>query len=201
MLRIYSGENRMAATKEIEKILGTEYEVIDGMEMAPEDMPSVFRGNTLFGTTRNILIRDISANKPVYEKLPEYIDTTHNIVILELKLDKRSSVYKTIKDKVECREFVLPKDPNMGLVFDIYRTAKRDGVAAVKMLDKVKDGEDPIMLCGLIISQALKDYRAHPGVKEKRVLRELSKLDLAMKSTSWQPWTLLQAFLLRMSSL
>lgn len=95
----------------------------------------------------------------------------------------------------------MPIDPNMRMVFDIYKTAKRDGKKAVAMLDKIKSEEDPVMFCGLMVSQALKDYRVHPRIKEKRVLKELSKLDLDMKSTSLQPWTLVQGFLLLLSSL
>ena len=95
----------------------------------------------------------------------------------------------------------MPKDPNINLVFDIYRTAKVNGKKAVKDLDKIKHHEDPIRFCGLMISQALKDYRAHQGTKEKRALKELSKLDLDLKTTSLEPWLLIQSFLLRVSSL
>ena len=79
--------------------------------------------------------------------------------------------------------------------------AKRDGRRAVEMLDKIKQDEDPIRFCGLLISQAMKDYARNPGVNEKRVLKELSKLDLDMKSTSLQPWLLVSSFLLRLASL
>ena len=106
-----------------------------------------------------------------------------------------------MKDKIEIREFTLIKNQNFGLVFDIYRVAKRDGKRAVEMLDKIKQDEDPIRFTGLLISQALKDYARNPGVKEKRVLLELSKLDLEMKSTTYSPWLLVQSFLLRVSSL
>ena len=123
------------------------------------------------------------------------------VVIWELKLDKRSVAYKNLKTQVEICEFNLPQNANFGMVFDIYKTAKRDGKKAVEMLEKIKDDEEPIRFCGLLISQALKDYKSHPGVKEKRVLRELSKLDLNLKTTSTQPWLLLQAFLLQVSSL
>ena len=201
MIRVYYGDDRVRATKDIEKILGNEYEVIDGSELGTGDLASVFWGNSLLSEHRNILIRDMSSNKSVYDKLPEYLNTMHNIVIFELKIDKRSATYKTLKDKIEWKEYKLPVNPNMRLVFDIYKTAKRDGKKAVAMLEKIKSEEDPVMFCGLMVSQALKDYKAHPGVKEKRVLKELSELDLNMKSTSLQPWMLVQGFLLRLSLL
>ena len=69
------------------------------------------------------------------------------------------------------------------------------------MLDQIEADEDPIRFCGLLISQALKAYRNHPGAKEKRALKELSQLDLRLKTTSYQPWLLIRSFLLRLSSL
>ena len=201
MIKIFTGEDRLKAQQEIIKQLGKDYEIIEGAELEPTILPSIFYGNSLFADTRNILIRDLSANKPVFEKLPEYLDTPHNIIIQELKLDKRSNAYKILKDKIEIRDFALPKNPNLSLIFNIYNTAKKDGQKAVKMLSKIEQDEDPIKFCGLLISQALKDYRVKQGIKEKRVLKELSKLDLALKSTSYQPWLLIQSFLLRLSSL
>lgn len=202
MIKIFYGDDRVRAKAEIIKFLGTkDYEIIEGADLTPADLPSIFLGNSLFASTRAVLIRDFTTNKPAYEKLPEYLNTPHQIAILDAKMDKRSAIYKTLKGQIEFQEFTLPKNPNLNLVFDIYRTAKRDGVKAVKMLEKIQYEEDPIMFCGLLISQALKDFNQKQGTKEKRVLRELSKLDLDLKSTSLQPWLLVQSFLLRLSSL
>ena len=201
MIKIFYGDDRVRAQQELVKILGPDYEIIEGTDLEPMDLPSLFLGNSLFTSTRAILIRDFAANKPAYEKLPDYLNTPHDIVILESKLDKRSTTYKTIKDNIEIKEFTFPKNPNFNLVFDIYRTAKHDGKKAVKMLAKIQNEEDPIMFCGLLISQALKDFKAHQGTKEKRALAELSKLDLDLKSTSLPSWLLVQSFLLRLSSL
>lgn len=201
MIKIFTGDDRIRAQKEIAKFLGDDYEIIEGAEINLDDLSSIFNGGSLFSGTRQILIRDLSVNKLVFEKVEEYADTLNNIVIWEMKLDKRSVAYKNLKNKVEIKEFVLPKNPNFGLVFDIYKTAKYDGKKAVLMLQKIENEEDPIQFCGLLISQALKDYRNHPGVKEKRVIIELSELDLNLKTTPMQPWLLLQGFLLRVSSL
>lgn len=202
MIKVFYGDDRVRAKAEITKFLGTkDYEIIEGADLAPADLPSIFLGNSLFTDTRAILIRDFTANRPVYEKLPEYLNTPHQIAILDAKIDKRSATYKFLKDQIEFQEFTLPKNPNLNLVFGIYRTAKHDGEKAVKMLEKIQAEEDSIMFCGLLISQALKDFNQKQGTKEKRVLKELSKLDLDLKSTSLQPWLLVQSFLLRLSSL
>ncbi len=201
MIRIFTGDDRARAHKEIEKLLGDNYEIVEGYDLDLKDLPSLFLGNSLFFESRNILIRDISLNKAVFEKLPEYLETPHNIILFELKLDKRSAVYKAIKDKIEIREFALPKNPNFGVVFDIYKTAKQDGKKAVNQLEKIKDDEDPMMFFGLIVSQAIKDFSNNPDTKQKRVLEELSKVDLEMKSTPFSPWLLIESFLVRLSSL
>ncbi len=200
MIKIFTGDDRVRAKNEIIKLLGESYEVIDGADLTTDSMPSVFYGNTLFADKRKILIRDISTNRPVFDKLPDYLNTPHDIIIQEIKLDKRSSTYKTLKPKVEIVDFSLPENPNFRLVFDIYKTAKINGKKAVEMLEKIKQDEDPIMFFGLLASQAIKDYDQKQGTKEKRALTELAKLDLRLKSSSHDPWLLIEAFLLLLVS-
>ena len=201
MMRIFYGDDRVKAQQEIKRILGDDYEIIEGTELDINDLPSVFLGASLFSDTRHILIRDISLNKLAYDELPKYLNTPHEVIIFESKLDKRSVTYKALKDKVEIREFALPENIDFRQVFDIYRVAKADGKRALQILEKIRPYEDPIQFTGLIVSQAIKDFAARPnGAKERRVLKELSKLDLDMKSTKIDPWLLVESFLLRLSS-
>ena len=58
-----------------------------------------------------------------------------------------------------------------------------------------------IMFFGLLVSGAIKDFQAHQGIKEKKALKELSKLDLDLKSSKLSSWLLIESFLLRLSSL
>lgn len=201
MIKLFYGDDRVKANSEINKLLGENHETIEGADLTPSDLPTLFLGTSLFAEKRKILVRDLSANKPAFEKLPDYLDTPHDIVLLELKLDKRSATYKTLKDQIEIREFALPKNPNLTLVFNIYKTAKNDGKKAVEMLEKIKLNEDPIMFFGLLVSQALKDYTASQGTKEKKTLKELSTLDLNLKSSSIDPWLLIESFLLRLRTI
>ncbi len=200
MIKIYTGEDRVRAKQKISEILGEDYEVIEGVDLKVNDLPSLFRGGTLFADERRILIRDLSLNKEVFELLPEYSDTPHNVVVFEMKLDKRSAMYKAIKDQMEVVDFVLPKDKSYNKVFDIYRVAKRDGKKAVEMLKDIEPTEEPARFVGLMVSQAIKDYAARQGITEKKALRELSKLDLDIKSSSVDPWLLVEAFLIRLTS-
>lgn len=201
MIKIFTGDDRIRANQEIGKLLGNNYEIIEGADLEPSDLPNIFQGTSLFAENRKILIRDLSENKPAFEKLPDYLNTNHDIILLETKLDKRSATYKTLKGEIEIKEFTARKDPNLNLVFGIYDTAKKDGKKAIENLEKIKAAQDPIMFFGLLVSKALKDYEKNQGTKEKRVLKELSKLDLNLKSTSFQPWLLIESFLLQVSSL
>ena len=202
MIKLFYGEDRIKAKQAIEKFLGHDYEVIDCAELTPNDLPTIFLGNSLFVSERSILLRDFTANKSIYEHLPEYLNTPHKIVLFETKLDKRSSTYKAIKDKLDIKEFPLVKNQNFNLVFDIYRTAKRDGQKSLQMLAKIKQDEDPVMFFGLLVSQALKDFSATngKGIKERKILKELAKTDLQMKTAKTEPWLLVESFLLRLSS-
>lgn len=199
MIKIFTGDDRVRAKRAIIDFLGENYEIVEGTELTSSDLPNIFKGNTLFTESRSILIRDLSQNKPVFEGITDYLDTPHKVAIFESKLDKRSKTYKSLKDQVV--SFNLPEDPNFKLVFDIYRTAKSDGKKAVNMLEKIKIKEDPIMFFGLIVSQALKDFNMKQGTKEKTILKELSKVDLLIKSSPLDSWLLIESFLLRLSSL
>ena len=200
MIKIFTGTDRVRAKQEIIKYLGTDYELLDGTDIDPRDLPSIFMGASLLASERHILIRDFLANKAIESELEKYLTTPHLVALFETKLDKRSATYKAIKTKLEIKEYMLP-EPDFRQVFDIYRTAKRDGRRAVKMLGAVKSHEDPIQFTGLLASQAFKDYVAHPtGRAEKRILKELSSADIQMKTTGLDPWVIIESFLLRLST-
>lgn len=201
MIKVFYGDDRVRAKQAISKFLGEDYEIIDATDLTPSDLPSIFLGQTLFVDTRKIMIRDFFANTAVSEQLANYLQTPHDIAIFDLKIDKRKDAYKAVKDQIEFQEFTLPKNPNLRLVFDIYKTAKHDGLKSIKLLEKIKSEEDPMMFLGLLASQALKDFDARQGIKEKKIMKALAKTDLRMKSTSIDPWLLIESFLLEVSHL
>lgn len=201
MIKVFYGDDRVRAKAAIKDFLGEGYEILDGADINIGDLPSIFLGGSLLSSDRSILIRDFTENKTLYNELPKFINSPHKIILFESKLDKRSTAYKDLKDKIEFREFILPANPNLNLVFDIYRTAKQDGPKAVTMLEKIKQDEDPIMFFGLLASQAIKDFSARQGIREKKILKELSKVDLQIKTTKVEPWLLIESFLLRLFSL
>jgi hypothetical protein len=138
-------------------------------------------------------------NSEIYPEILNFLDTPHDIILLETKLDKRTSTYKELKDKIEIREFKLPPKTDFNTIYNIYNLAKRDGKRAVDELRKIENDEDPIRFTGLLVSQAIKDFEKNP--QNPQVLKELSKLDLNLKSSKIDPWLLVESFLLKIKSL
>lgn len=207
-IRIFTGDDRVKIGERVIEELGDGYEVFEGETLTRESLPSLFLGGSLFATDgRKILIKDFGENVEVWNEFAEGIDdflkTDANVIIWETKLDKRLSSIKAVtKAGVEIEEFKLAAPINVKMVFDIYDIALRDGEKAVKELEKIESEQDPYMFFGLIASQAIKKLEWRPqGTKEKCALKELATIDMQMKSTAIEPWTLIKSFLLRLSSL
>lgn len=201
MIKVFTGDDRIKAKQEAVRLLGPDYEVFDGPDLLEDDLLNIFLGSSLLMPQRSILIRDLSKNKTLFDKLPNYLDTPHKIVVLETKIDKRSTVYKVLKEKNLLQDFPLSQNVDYKKAISIFPTAKRDGRKAVAMLEEIKTQEDPIMFFGLLVSSALKDYNRNQGIKEKRVLKLLSQLDLKIKSSSLDPWLIIESFLIQVSHL
>ncbi len=203
MFRVFYGPNRLSAEKSLKKFLGDQYEVYEGENLQIEDLPSIFMGTSLFETgKRRILLKNLSDNAAVWEKVADYVTTEHEVVIWEEKIDKRSAGYKRLKElDVSLTEFAEEKKADAGLVFGILETALRDGKRAVKDVEKIELTQDPYMFFGLMVTQALKKFDAAGGKGKWRViLKELGELDIQMKSTGMEPWLLIKGFLLRVGS-
>ena len=206
MFRIIYGDDRASAAKAVESLLGANYEVFEGEDLTLGDLPSIFRGLSLFGAEkRRILLKNLGENAAVLEKVIDYadtehIETEHEVVVWEGKIDKRSVSYKRLKAAgVEPKEFTEKQAPEARMVFQVFDTAWTDGVRAVKMLEKIEEKQDPYMFFGLLVTQAIKKFDNRAGDREKQLLKELSNLDIQMKTTSVEPWLLVKSFLLRVS--
>lgn len=204
MLRVFYGSNRLEAEKAIKLALGEGYEVFEGENLAVTDLPSIFQGASLFETEqRRILLKEVGENTAVWEKVVDYAGTEHEVIVWELKLDKRSAGYKRLKDaRVEMREFAELRRPEEKMVFNILDTALRNGAQATEMVEKIELTQDPYMFFGLMVTQALKKYEmSRGGRREQRLVKMLAELDMQMKSSSIEPWTLVKGFLLRVGEI
>ncbi len=203
MLTIISGEDRVRAERAVRSALGADYEVFEGEDLQLTDLPSIFQGTSLFNSgVRHILLKNLSENGAIWEKIGDYSVTEHEVVIWELKIDKRSSTYKKLKalPGVKWLDFPMTQPPEGKLVFNILDTALRNGPQAVKMVERIELTQDPYMFFGLMATQALKKFNSRPGQRERTVLKALAKLDLEMKTTGLEPWMLIKATLLQLAT-
>ncbi len=214
MIHILYGTDRQRISTEVKRILGQQYEIFNGENLSADDLPGLFLGRTIFADKRKILLKDVTpgrgessllsntlGERDFYELINQYVDTPHDIVIWESYVSQKKSFKDFLKNQqVQSAKYETRPTINFGKVMSIYNTALTDGRRALKILNEVRDEEDPYMFVGLLATQAIKSYEIKQGRKEKRVLCELSKLDIAMKSTTYDPWLLISSFLLQVSS-
>lgn len=202
MIQLLHGDDRLKIQQEVERILGNDYEVIDGENLTIGDLDSIFLGASLFAAERKILIKDLSENTDCFAKLANYTDTEHNVIIWETKLDKRTIAYKDlVARKTEIREFKTAEAPEKKLVFDVFDLAWRgQGKPAVAMCEKIETTNDPYMFFGLMTSQAIKKLETNQP-KAAKVLKAMSRTDLDMKTTSLDCWLLIKSLLLRIAAI
>ena len=207
MIRVFTGSDRNKISEEVKKILGENYEVFDGENLKTEDMVNIFIGTSLFAEKRKILLKDLTPARgeearDFYAEIIKYVNTPHEIVIWETNVSQKKTYNDFLKTKgVEAKKFEPVQKIDMRAVFNIYDTAMVNGKKAVADLEKIQKQQDPYMFFGLMVSQAIKKFEWRQGTKEKRVLKELSKVDMQMKTTAVEPWFLIKSFLLRLKTI
>ena len=203
MIKIFYGNDRQAAQLAIDRLLGKDYELVEAENITRADLDSIFRGTSLFGETRKILLKSLNENKECWELLPNYLDTTHDVIIWLATLDKRSVVYKAVEKakQVECKEFKVAEQIDRTLVFKIADEAfAGKGAKAVKMCEQIEATNDPYMTMGAIISQAMRRLEMKNS-KAARAIKILAKADMDMKSVTVDGWSIVKMALLKIGQL
>jgi len=201
MITIICGEDRIAAERYMQELLGGAYELFEGEDITPNDLPSLFLGTSLFAETRSILIKDLQESSGSWTDLTKYLDTPHNIIIWESKLDKRSATYKSIiKDKqFKIIEFKTTEPTDKWLAFNVYDLATSgNSKKAIVELDKSITQQDPYMFLGGLIAASTKAFEKNP-TRHTAALKILAKTDIDIKTTGLDPWLLIKSGLLKLS--
>jgi len=111
-------------------------EKIDGSTLELRNIPDLLMGSTLFADKRLVIIRDLSQNSSVWEKLPEWlarISDDIQLILVDEKLDKRTTTYKELKKAVTIQEFNSWSDRDWGVAENWFA---RRAVDAGLTLDK-----------------------------------------------------------------
>ena len=93
-------------------------ERVDGTTLELKNIPDLLMGGTLFAQKRLVIIKDLSQNSAVWEKLPEWIDRISDdidLILIDGKPDKRTTGYKEVKKRVMLKEFPLWGDRDQHL--------------------------------------------------------------------------------------
>lgn len=113
MITVLAGENSFEVSEALASLAAAfsgHVERYDGESLTLNQLPDLFGGSTLFASERLIVIRDLSKNTALWGRLPDLMptiaDSTH-IVLVEAKLDKRTSTYKALKATADVRELSL----------------------------------------------------------------------------------------------
>lgn len=113
MITWFTGENTFDIQQAV-RVIADEFdgtaERIDGSTLELKNIPDLLMGGTLFAEKRLVIIKDLSQNSSVWEKLPEWIDRISDdidLVLVDGKPDKRTTGYKEVKKRVVLKEFPI----------------------------------------------------------------------------------------------
>lgn len=207
MLHIYYGDDRAKSEQQAKQVLGASYETIDTENLGISDLPTIFLGTSLFDSgNRKILLKSLADKKELFDELEKYLDTPHEIVILETKIDGKWGGFKNLKkaQNIEIVENKIPEDPKKRwLAFNIYDLALKNSDAAIKILRENEETEDPYAMIGAWATSAIKNLKSAPNSKHNRtIVKKLAEIDNLLKTTKFSesPWPILESFLLRLKT-
>jgi len=113
-------------------------ERVDGSTLELKNIPDLLMGGTLFASKRLVIIKDLSQNSSVWEKLPEWIDRISDdidVILIDGKPDKRTTGYKEVKKRVSLKEFPVWGDRDQMLAESwVVQYAKTIGLFLDKKL-------------------------------------------------------------------
>jgi len=121
MITWFNGENTFEiqqAVKALADAFDGRAERVDGSTLELKNIPDLLMGGTLFAEKRLVIIKDLSQNSSVWEKFPEWIDRISDdidIILIDGKPDKRTTIYKEVKKRVTIKEFPVWGDRDYGL--------------------------------------------------------------------------------------
>ena len=119
MITLLVGENSFEierALADITNNFDSNVEKINGVDLQLSQLPDILMGVSLFATSRMIIIRNLSENKMIWPIFGDWIlkiSDDINLVLIESKLDKRTSTYKTLKNNVIIKDFQLWNDRDL----------------------------------------------------------------------------------------
>ena len=133
------------ALKDIEANFSGSVERVDASELLLAQLPDLLMGTSLFSQSRLVVLKDITLNKSLWEKLPNWLprisDDIH-VVFVDSKPDKRTVGFKALKSVASVQEFPTWSDRDTAKAQHwVAQRAKKlgfsiDGASAKALVDK-----------------------------------------------------------------
>lgn len=141
MITLLTGDNSFEINEALE-VLTTAFdgrpERIDGSTIELKNLPDLLMGRTLFTEKRLVIIKGLSQNSSVWEKLPEWLSRVSDdiqLVLVDAKPDKRTTAYKEVKKIAEVKEFPGWTDRDRSLADEwVFKRAQSLGVVLDKKI-------------------------------------------------------------------
>ena len=111
MIELFYGDNSFEIERAVNEAVAKSQlkpEKLEGDQIAPDNLPDILCGATLFSDKRLIIIKNLSDNKvswsAISDILPRISDDIH-VILIEKTIDKRTLVYKNISKVAKVQEF------------------------------------------------------------------------------------------------
>ena len=135
MLTLLTGDNSFEINEAVRSLVASfdgRAEKVDGSTLEFKNLPDLLMGGTLFAEKRLVIIKDLSQNKSVWERLPEWLPRISDdirLVLVDEKPDKRTTAYKELKKAADVKEFHTWGDRDYGVAENwILSRAKTLGI-------------------------------------------------------------------------
>lgn len=115
MLKILTGPNSWFIKRAVDELTATEVSRYQGNELTAGELADILGAQSLFSAKRTVVIDELSANKPGWDRLSELAsqlaaDLDLTLIIIENKPDGRSKLIKQAKQAGWLTDYQLPKD-------------------------------------------------------------------------------------------
>ena len=111
MIRVLTGDNSFEIDRALAQLKAEFSGTIttrDGEELTLKQLPDLLMGMTLFSEARLVIIKRLSLNKDIWQRLPDWLPRLSDdvdLVLVEEKLDKRTATYKLLKENAVITEY------------------------------------------------------------------------------------------------
>ena len=133
MITVLTGSNDYAIKAELRRQIDRFdglIERVEGVDLELNRFADLVAGGGLFAERKLVVIEDLSKNKVIWAVLLDWlqrVDDDTILILIEPKLDKRTTTYKALKSKVEITELAnwTDRDQGMALKWTKDEAAKR----------------------------------------------------------------------------